>query len=424
MVTSTWPTSIDDGSSLPVAADRVKHPLTTGMSSNQLIVPMGVNVSAYPSDGGTVLIGQELIRYNSTSGFNLVVDPLGRGYHGTVATTHATGDQNLLPPSADAINAIRSAVINLENAVSVDGIRIGALGAADTDIVLNVDGNVLFNSLTQDGSNPAHYTFATAGATTDVLFWTTDTNDYNIGLATNSGTGGASWNVYAEHSSGDLGFIDNVNSRNMFTFMSDATTPQVRVGQSSGLTLLRVDTGSTAERDATSALAGHIFYNYTTAQFEGYGSSWGALGGGGGVGTLQQVTDLGATTTNTISITGSGNLEIDDSQSVILNADGSADSKIFAAGSSVFLQNGGTTRLSLDGAGITVTDRVSIGAVGDGNLELREAGVRKGGFNWNSSATEVRINSSDLGGSLVERIRILAEQDATEIGIGGAPVSG
>jgi hypothetical protein len=41
---------------------------------------------------------------------------------------------------------------------------------------------------------------------------------------------------------------------------------------------LKLNAGTTAERP--SGEAGHIRYNATLSQFEGYGSAWGSLGGG------------------------------------------------------------------------------------------------------------------------------------------------
>ena len=41
---------------------------------------------------------------------------------------------------------------------------------------------------------------------------------------------------------------------------------------------LKLNAGTTAERP--DGVAGHIRYNATLSQFEGYGSAWGSLGGG------------------------------------------------------------------------------------------------------------------------------------------------
>ncbi len=154
MVISTqWPTTVDDGTTLPVAADRVLNPLDSAMSSNQLTVPMGAQISEYPVDGGTTLIGTELIRYNSKSGADLVVDVAGRAYHGTTAVAHAEGDDVLLPPSADAINAIRSATIAIENYLGTTGSFNLTLQAVtdngpSTTVALTVGGLTLQDSAT------------------------------------------------------------------------------------------------------------------------------------------------------------------------------------------------------------------------------------------------------------------------------------
>ena len=94
---------------------------------------------------------------------------------------------------------------------------------------------------------------------------------------------------------------------------------------------IQIPTGTTAERDV-SPQAGYLRFNTSLNQFEGYTSSWGAIGGGGGGGEVNQ------NAFSIVSVAG---------QSDIL-AETTTDTLNFAAGSNITLTtNAGTDTITI-----------------------------------------------------------------------------
>jgi len=72
-------------------ADAVNSTLSSDINATDTTIPV-TDGSGFPNRSGTVTIGNEVIFYTSVSGNNITVPSWGRGYAGTNATTHSSGD--------------------------------------------------------------------------------------------------------------------------------------------------------------------------------------------------------------------------------------------------------------------------------------------------------------------------------------------
>ena len=90
--------------------------------------------------------------------------------------------------------------------------------------------------------------------------------------------GGKIWAAITDHRGNfSVGNTFSVNQQTGFVTIPTSASDAVKKTAVTGSALLPV--GTTAQRDAVPA-AGMIRYNSSTSSFEGYGSAWGAIGGG------------------------------------------------------------------------------------------------------------------------------------------------
>jgi hypothetical protein len=123
---SNFPTTLDDNNSLFLLANQVKSYLdgtmdTTGGNNSQASAIDLVDGTDFPSTGGYIMIGSELLSYTTKSTNKLT--GVTRAYGGTTGAIHRDGSLVKMVVMAEYHNALKDAIIAIETALGTTTTR-------------------------------------------------------------------------------------------------------------------------------------------------------------------------------------------------------------------------------------------------------------------------------------------------------------
>ena len=343
---------------------------------------------------------------DGSSGQSLSTDGSGTLSWSTVAPTAGTG----VTVSGTAVS-IGQAVATSDSPTFTNLTLSGNLTVNGSTVTNSATNTTIEDLLIELGTGTSGSPSSDAGivierGSSDNVFMGWDESADVIVLGTGSFTGASSGNLTITPATLHVGSIGIGNA-----------SPDVSLDIGSKTDAVHVPVGTTAQRPGSPA-AGYFRYNSTTSQFEGYTSSWGAIGGGSTTLNTDLFTGNGSTVDFTIS------QAIDNENKLIVFVDGvyqnpdaysmpanttlrfsaaPANGRKIAAYSVAGVVSG--TNLNIDsftGDGSDTTFTLSITPVSENNTLVYVGGVYQQKSTYSVSGTTLTFSTAPPSGASIE----------------------